>query len=303
MSVMLVSNMTKSGKSAICVGLISVLIERGKKVGYMKPIGNALVEVEKKLVDEDALVMKGLFSFSEPLETISPIPYTEKLIQSSIKGEITDLQSTITKAFAEISSGKDFVVVEGAGSLGTGSVISLSNSQVAKLLDLPVVLVASDKDFVEDDILTSLSLLRYEGIRVCGVVVNDVPSYRVKWMERFLDSLEVPMVSIIPSEPRLRTVTVNEIVELTGADVLSAHHNLDGEVGTLVVGALDPESSVRSFRRRKDVVIVTGSGRSDIISTAIGCCVKCVVVSGEHPPDRAVVSYAEECGVPVLHTR
>ncbi len=61
MASMLVSSSEQySGKSSLCLGLGVLLKERGYKVGYMKPIGNLLIDVNGSLADEDAQGIRKL---------------------------------------------------------------------------------------------------------------------------------------------------------------------------------------------------------------------------------------------------
>ncbi|MFQ6063576.1 MAG: AAA family ATPase, partial [Methanosarcinales archaeon] len=52
-SILISSSEAYSGKSAICMGIGSILKEKGYKVGYMKPIGNLLRDVNGIIMDED----------------------------------------------------------------------------------------------------------------------------------------------------------------------------------------------------------------------------------------------------------
>lgn len=65
-SILVSSSENYSGKSSICSGLGLILKERGKSVGYMKPVGNLLVDVDGVLSDEDAEQMRDLLSLETP---------------------------------------------------------------------------------------------------------------------------------------------------------------------------------------------------------------------------------------------
>ncbi|MHC1624859.1 MAG: AAA family ATPase [Methermicoccaceae archaeon] len=305
-TISVLSGAERSGKSALCVGMMALLAERGMSVGYFKPLGNVVVESKHNdgtLVDDDALRIKELFNLHDSLDTISPVLYTDALIHDALKGERTGIHERVISSFEKIGKDRDVVLVEGAGSLGTGSIAGLSGWEIAEMLDSPVLLVCPYREHFEDETLTALKLL--ETVKVCGVVINDVPIPQMEWANLFLEriSKEVPFTAAIPSEPRLRTVLIGEIVDTLGGAVLTGEDKLDREVSSIVVGALDVSSSVSTFCRRRDAVIVTGTMRSEVIATALGCPVGCVVVCGDNPPESTLISYAHECGVPIIHTR
>lgn len=73
-----ISNQSFTGKSSLCVGIGKILIEKGYKIGYMKPIGTIPVKIGGVTVDEDANYISKLFSLKEDIEDISPIVLTQQ---------------------------------------------------------------------------------------------------------------------------------------------------------------------------------------------------------------------------------
>ena len=57
-SVLISSSEEYSGKSALCIGIGTILKDMGYSVGYMKPIGNLLTDINGILTDEDAEEMR-----------------------------------------------------------------------------------------------------------------------------------------------------------------------------------------------------------------------------------------------------
>ena len=49
-----------SGKTLVSLGLVAALLERGVKVGYMKPVGQRWVDAHGAHVDEDSVLMKEI---------------------------------------------------------------------------------------------------------------------------------------------------------------------------------------------------------------------------------------------------
>ena len=129
------------GKTTLSLGLISALRARSQRIGYIKPVGQRFVEVDGHKIDEDSVLIDRVFGGGDPLAEMSPVAvepeFTRKDLQS---GNHEALAPTITRAFDRIARGKDFVVVEGTGHAGVGSVFDLSNATVATLLGATVLL-------------------------------------------------------------------------------------------------------------------------------------------------------------------
>ncbi|MHC1592566.1 MAG: AAA family ATPase [Methermicoccaceae archaeon] len=293
------------GKSALCIGLLSVLTERGYSVGYMKPVGNALVDVDGMLMDEDAIMMKRLFALDEPLEMITPLLATERLVHDALRGKTKALAQKVHSAFVQLSDDKDIVLVEGAEGVEFGAVFGLEAREISSLLGTTNVLVSPYTKGLADHVLAGVRLLGGENL--CGVLINGVPRERMEWTESlvggFLNSRAVNVLGILPHEPTLGNLEVREVADAINAHVLAGESGLGRQVNSMLIGAMGLQTSAKVFRRGAGSVVIIGAGRSEIISTAIECGVACVVATGEHAPECVLLSYAEERGVPVLHFR
>ncbi|MHC1589203.1 MAG: AAA family ATPase [Methermicoccaceae archaeon] len=303
--ILVASTRAYCGKSALCIGLLSVLAERGYSVGYMKPVGNALVDVDGVLMDEDAIMMKQLFGLDEPLEVITPLLATERLMHDALKGKTKALADRVRSAFEQLSNDKDIVLIEGAKGVDFGAVFGLGAKRLSSLLGTTNVLVSPYAKELADHVLAGIDVLGSENL--CGILINDVPRERMEWTESlvggFFESRGVNVLGILPHEPTLGNLEVREVADVINAHVIAGESGLDRHVSGMLVGAMDLQTSTKVFRGGTSSVVIIGGGRSEIISTAIECGVACVVATGEHPPECALLSYAEERGVPVLHFR
>src|SRR5438094_7045204 len=86
--------------------------------------------------------MDSVYQLNCPLVDMSPIAvepdFTRKYLQSSNNDALV---KKIQKAFDRVAWEKDFVLCEGSGHAGVGSVFDLSNAQVAKILGAKVIIV------------------------------------------------------------------------------------------------------------------------------------------------------------------
>src|SRR2546428_6447889 len=162
------------GKTTAALGLFAALKKRIGRIGFIKPVGQRFVEVEGKRIDEDSVLIDQTFSVQTPLEAMSPIAvepdFTRRYIENS-NNEF--LIRRIQNSFDRAAWEKDFVIIEGTGHAGVGSVFDLSNARVAKLLQSKVILVTKGgigKPI--DEIALNAALFDKEGVEVVGVVMN-----------------------------------------------------------------------------------------------------------------------------------
>jgi dethiobiotin synthetase len=148
-AVMVAATKQHTGKTSVSMALLSGLrkIFGEDRVGFMKPVGQrfAVMPTGEK-VDEDVRMTKEHFGLDHlKWSDMSPVVvdrnYTRRFLDGKEKWEAQ--ARAIQRGFKNLSATNDFVVVEGTGHCGVGSIIGLSNAQVAKLLGVDVLLVAN----------------------------------------------------------------------------------------------------------------------------------------------------------------
>ena len=114
------------GKTTTSLGLIAALQAHFPRVGYIKPVGQRFVEIAEQKIDEDTVLMDAVYRLDCPLVDMSPIAvepdFTRKYLESS-NNEV--LVRKIQKAFDRVAWEKEFVLCEGSGHAGVGSVFVL----------------------------------------------------------------------------------------------------------------------------------------------------------------------------------
>jgi BioD-like phosphotransacetylase family protein len=98
----------------------------------------------------------------------------------------------------------------------------------------------------------------------------------------------------------LRSVTVEELSRRLQARVLCSRERLDLLVETLSIGAMNVNSAMEFFRRRRNMAVVTGADRTDIQLAALEASTQCLILTGVGEPLPQLLSRAEELEVPVL---
>ncbi|MGH7979928.1 MAG: AAA family ATPase, partial [Limisphaerales bacterium] len=175
------------GKTTTSLGLIEALQEFYPRIGYIKPVGQRFVEIEDEKIDEDTILMDAVYRMNCPLVDMSPIAvepdFTRKYLQAANN---ETLVKKIQKAFDRVAWEKDFVLCEGSGHAGVGSVFDLSNARVAKLLGAKVIIVSQGgigKPI--DEISLNQALFEKEGVEIIGVILNKVLGNKIEYVSDF----------------------------------------------------------------------------------------------------------------------
>src|SRR5262245_33797137 len=239
------------GKTTISLGLIAALQQHYPRVGYIKPVGQRFVEIAEQKIDEDTVLMDSVFGLNCPLVDMSPIAvepdFTRKYLQSSNNEALV---KTIQKAFDRVAWEKDFVLCEGSGHAGVGSVFDLSNAQVAKILGAKVIIVTQGgigKPI--DEVAINKALFDKEGVEIVGVIINKVLGAKVDYITDFarrgLKRKGLELLGVIPHQPILLRPTLEVIREELKAEMLNDSTQSRNLVKEVVVGAMSAENAVR----------------------------------------------------------
>lgn len=303
-SIVVGSSESYSGKSAVCLGIALNYVAQGLKVGFMKPVGNLVTDVDGVLTDEDVKRMKQALRLDDPLELMSPVLLTEDLVHDALAGKCSGLKDKVRKAFKGLSEGKDLLLLEGAGDIQGGSMLDLTLNDVAELNGSKIMLVSRyDHPYGVDRILGDAKCMRNDSDFI-GVILNDV---RPQDMDKvslqvipFLEGKGIPVLGTVPRDKALRSVTVKEVVGRIGGQVLVCEDKIDTVVESFLIGAMSPENALKYFRKLSSAALITGGDRSDIHLAALEANVNCLILTGNLKPSEAVLVRAEELGVPVV---
>jgi len=306
-TVLVISAETFSGKSAVCITLGRRIRRDGYRVGYMKPLCMRVRRAERRAFDEDAAFVKQVFELEEPLEHISPLLLTSRLLEGMLKGEPQpDYVQRVREAYATVSQGKDLMLLEGPNDWSEGTIVGLPASRVADLFDARILLVSRFTTLVEvDNILATREAMA--GHEFLGVVINQVPRARMNMIERlvrpFLEERGMPVLAILQQDPILCAVSVNELAEHLEAEILCCPDHGDDLVEMMMVGAMSVDSALSYFRRQANKAVITGGDRVDIQLAALETSTTCLILTGDLRPNPLILTRAEEQCVPILLVR
>ncbi len=298
------STQPHSGKSSLVLALGLQLKARGIAVGYYKPLGSPTCDNNGYCVDEDSRYIGERLGLQVPAPLVlfdpqaleyyllkkDPIPYSERLRQ-----QLGRLQQT---AGGPVT----WTLVEGGASPSEGRLFGLSLDNLVQELAADLLMVVRYQSLASVEPLLSL-LAQFPQQRI-GVILNDVPASQYEHLtQEIIPSLEahgIHVLAVLPSDSLMHSISVGELAQKLGAEVLCGRDHLDLLVEQVNIGAMAVSAALRFFRRMSHKAVVTGGDRADIQLAALQTSTNCLILTGQLPPDPKILARAEEMEVPVL---
>jgi BioD-like phosphotransacetylase family protein len=260
------------GKTTVSLGLIAALQKHFPRVGYIKPVGQRFVEIEEQKIDEDSVLMDSVYQLNCPLVDMSPIAVEPAFTRKYLTHANNEaLVKKIQNSFDRVAWEKDFVLCEGSGHAGVGSVFDLSNAQVAKTLGCKVIIVSQGgigKPI--DEVSLNQALFEKEGVEIIGVIINKVMEEKIpeitQFVRRGLKRKGLELLGVLPHQHILSKPTVGLVREELGAEMLNLPPTMNTLVDDVVVGAMGAQNAMQFFQR--GVLLITPGDREDILLAA-----------------------------------
>ncbi|HLO27467.1 MAG TPA: AAA family ATPase [Geobacteraceae bacterium] len=165
------------GKTTMSVSLMHLARQKYDRVGFIKPIGPKIEMYGDMMVDMDAVLMAKTYGLEDDIALMNPVSLHKNFTRDYLNGKMTcrDLKRKIVDAVAALEKKNDFLIIEGAGLGGVGSVVGLSNACVAHTLDAPVIIVTdSGIGSTIDAVHLNLALYEKEEAKVRMVLANKI---------------------------------------------------------------------------------------------------------------------------------
>ena len=167
---------TGVGKTLVAVSIVRALAERGVAVAAMKPVAAGASMTPQGLRNDDALALAAAASVAAPYERINPYCLRAPLsphIAAAEEGIAIDVR-TIRQRFEELARGADCVIVEGAGGWLAPIGARETLADVARALELPVVLVVGLRLGCLNHALLSARAIAADGLELAGWIGNGI---------------------------------------------------------------------------------------------------------------------------------
>ncbi len=299
------------GKTTASLGLIAALQKHFPRIGYIKPVGQRFVEIEEQKIDEDSVLMDSVYHLDCPLVDMSPIAVEPAFTRKYLTHANNEaLVKKITGSFDRVAWEKDFVLCEGSGHAGVGSVFDLSNAQVAKTLGCKVIIVSQGgigKPI--DEVSLNQALFEKEGVEIIGVIINKVHESKIpeitQFVRRGLKRKGLELLGVLPHQQILSKPTVGLVCEELRAELLNQPPTLNTLVDDVIIGAMGAQNAMPFFKR--GVLLIAPGDREDILLAAGTMTfagspdnMAGIVLTGGLKPGASVMKALQSLPIPVL---
>ncbi len=254
------------GKTTSTLGLVVNLRAKGFKTGYCKPVGQQFINIDGAIADKDAVLFSDFLEFSMNPDLHSPVVLGPGVTKQYIENESQfDFRDRIINAAAQLDSQYDIVVYEGTGHPGVGTVVDLSNAQVAKMLGCGVVIIVEGGiGNTIDRLHMSLALFREERVPILGVIVNKVFENKKEEIEYFLEKkfekMGIPLLGVMPYDKTLSFPIMETINQAVDGKVVLNEDMLGNRIEDIIAGSLIDVDEFSSFN---NVLLVVSYRRID----------------------------------------
>ncbi len=301
---------SRSGKSAICLGLMQMLMRHVRRVGFFRPIISAQGNGKR---DHDTNLILTQFHLNETYQ--DAYAYTLEQARDLInQGEHALLMENILAKYKALETRYDFILCEGSDFIGGDSAFEFDiNAEIAANLSSPVILVANGQHKTPKQIVAqtqiAIDTFSEKGLDVLATIVNRAESLD---KDEIIGGLrckyrihEECLTYAIPEVPSLGKPTINDIRKWLDAEVIAGGDLLDVQVDDYVVAAMQVNNFLQYVS--KNSMVITPGDRSDIL---LGCIATrqshtypevagIVLTGGIKPPDSVMKLLDGWTGVPM----
>ena len=194
---------TGVGKTRVATALLRAFARRGLRAVGMKPVAAGCERIDGALVSEDVAALVAASNVNLPVDLINPYRFQPAIaphLAAELAGETISLQK-IRDAYVVLAARADRVVVEAAG----GFLVPLNEHQdfgdLARLLELPVLLVVGMRLGCLNHALLTAEAVQRRGLQFAGWVANrldaQMPAFEQN-VDALRERLGVPLLGTIP---------------------------------------------------------------------------------------------------------
>ncbi len=266
----------KSGKSAIALGVMHLLLRDIRKVAFFRPVISG-AGVAPSGRDHDINLI--LSHFNLDMDYADTYAYTFSEARELINdGRQNELLESILAKYKGLESRYDFVLCEGTDSISKDAAFEQDlNAEIAANLGCPIMLVANGKGKSVEEILASTQIVldsfESRGLDIISTIINRATvtdaqrAELTKALHCKRDACQVRTTSVIPEEPILAQPTMEDVRKWLNAEVLYGHSRMDALVSETLIAAMQIDNFLAYYTQ--GALIITPGDRSDIILSSL----------------------------------
>jgi len=302
-----------TGKTTVSVSLMHLAQQKYARVGFIKPIGPKCLTFNGIVVDKDAALLARIYGLEADIALMSPLVLSRGSTKEFLDGvrSRAEAEQRIVAACRELEQKCDFLVIEGSGHGGVGSVIGLNNARVAAMLDAPVVMVAGGGiGSVIDSVELNLPLYQREGIDLRLLLINKLlPEKRgetLGYLQRAFAPRGLDVAGAFDYSPVLANPTLAHISRLLDQPLQGDRDQRNRIVHHIQLGAASSQKVIDGLL--PSTLLVTTSSRDELIVTVSSLYhipayrekIAGLVIPGNAPISEITDQILRESGVPFI---
>ncbi|KAB0672523.1 AAA family ATPase [Oryzomonas sagensis] len=261
------------GKTTISLSLMHLARKKYERVGFIKPIGPKCIEYHGLTMDMDAAMVASVYGLDEDAHLMSPMTLTPGSTRKFLDGKIAPEtpRMLITGAIRELEQKYDFLIIEGAGHGGVGSVVGANNAQVATMAGAPVLMVTNGGiGNVVDAVELNLALYEREKADVRVVMVNKLlPEKRERslaYLKKAFGGSDLLVTSAFDYSPVLAHPTLQHVAQMLGLPLKGNPAEKSRICHNIQLGAASSQRVIDHLE--ESTLLIVTSSRDELIVTA-----------------------------------
>ncbi|MCX7101928.1 MAG: dethiobiotin synthase [Methylobacter sp.] len=196
-----------AGKSTICLGILVQLLASGfteDQLAYIKPVTKCTEKQPVALFCEQKNISYrdlGCLVFNKGFSK----DYIDGLTPDS-----TELMNQVLDSIHTVAQGKAVVIIDGIGDPASGSVVGISNVDVASNLACRVIFIGKPGiGAALDNTVLCVSFMQAKGLRDIGIIYNKIPFLAVTDIEKYVSKR---LTELLPDVTLLGFIKNNEVL-------------------------------------------------------------------------------------------
>jgi len=302
-----------TGKTTISLSLVHLARKKYARVGFIKPIGPKCLTFNNIVVDKDAALLARIYGLEDDIALMSPLVLNRGSTKEFLDGVRSrqEAEDRIVSACHELEKKCDFLVIEGSGHGGVGSVIGLNNARVASLLEAPAIMVAGGGiGSVIDSVELNLPLYQREGVDLRLLLINKLlPEKRdetLGYLQRAFAPRGLNVAGAFDYSPVLANPTLAHISRVLDQPLQGDQEQRNRIVHHIQLGAASSQKVIDGLL--PSTLLVTTSSRDELIVTVSSLYhipayrekIAGLVIPGQAPVSEITGQILRESGVPFI---
>ena len=303
------------GKTTTSLSLLHLARQKYRRVGFIKPVGPKPSRYNDIWVDKDAALVAKVFELEDDIQLMSPVVVQPGDTRKVLDGIITRerLEQQLLTACRELEKRCDYLIIEGAGHSGVGSVLGLSNARVARLLDAPVLMVSGGGiGNVIDDVSMNLALYKMEGADVRIVMPNKLISDKRAQTLEYMTKAFVDQDFIVHGgfnfSPILAGPTLQHVAKIFDLKLRATREQAMHIIKHIQLAAASTEKVVGILKA--STLLLVNSSRDELLVMLASLHhipeyrekLSGVLISGANPVARLTQQVLDDSGLPFMRT-